>query len=104
VRWDASYGDRAEKTLGHVSDNDSDEKDDGVEPVVAECQSDDEENDSQTDGEDRDEVDETVDLTTDRSHVLLESWRQECDPTHQSVVTNAHHDTHRFTCSKWLTT
>ena len=70
-----SYGDRAQKALGNVGDYDADEKDDGVEPVVAERQSDDEEDDSETDGEDRDEVNEVLDFTSDRSHVLLEPGR-----------------------------
>ena len=58
------YTDRdgGEQTLGHVGDDDSNEKDDGVEPVGAEYEGDHEERDSEEHRHTGDEVDEVLDL------------------------------------------
>jgi len=55
--------DGCEETLWNVGDDDSDEKDDGVEPVVAENEGDDEEGNAEEDSNAGDEVDEVCDLT-----------------------------------------
>ena len=61
VLWGHSLGgqgeadsDGGQETFGHVSDDDADQEDDGVQPVVAEDESDDEEADSEEDSDSRD--------------------------------------------------
>merc|ERR1719471_937869 len=51
-------GDGGQETLGDVGDDDTDQEDDGVQPVVAEDEGDDEESDSEEDGDTGDDVDE----------------------------------------------
>ena len=52
-----------QQSLGYIGDNDSNEEDDGVKPLVAEDESDDEESDSEEDGHASDEVYEVFDLS-----------------------------------------
>ena len=51
-------GDGGEQTLGHVGHDDTDQEDDGVQPVVAEDNSDDEEGDTEEHGDTGDQMDE----------------------------------------------
>jgi len=53
-----AYSDGCEQALGHVGDDDADEKDDSVEPIIAEYECDDKERDAEEDGDGGDEVDE----------------------------------------------
>ena len=48
-----THGDGRKQSLGHVGDDDADEKDDGVEPLVAEDERDHEERDSEEERENR---------------------------------------------------
>ena len=58
-------GDSGEKTFWHVGHNDTDQEDDGVEPLVAQTQRYDEEGDTQEDGHSGDDVDEMFDFLGD---------------------------------------
>lgn len=55
-------GDGSEETFGDVGDDDADEEDDRIEPVVAEDEGDDEEGDAEEDGHAGDDVDEVLNL------------------------------------------
>jgi len=68
-----SYGESAEKSFRYVGDYDSNEKDDSIQPVVAERHCDDEKQHSEEDCKERDDVNEVTDFTADWSHFLLES-------------------------------
>ena len=54
--------DRGQQTLRYICDDDADEKDDGVEPIVAENESNDEERDSKEDCDAGDQVNEVLNL------------------------------------------
>ena len=58
--------DGGEQTFRYISDNDTDEEDDGIEPVVSEDESDDEEWYSKEHSHSGDDVDEMLDLTGNR--------------------------------------
>lgn len=55
-------GDSGQQTFWHVSDNDTNEEDDSIKPVVAENESDDEEGDAKKDGHTGDDVDKMFNL------------------------------------------
>ncbi len=55
-------GDGGQEAFRDVGDDDADEEDDGIEPVVAEDEGDDEEGDAEEDGHASDDVDEVLDL------------------------------------------
>ena len=91
--------DGREQTLGHVRDNDSNEEDDGVEPIVAEDDRDDEERDAKEDRDARDDVDEVFDLARDRRLADLQSARQVRDATHDGAVAGRDHHPATCTCN-----
>jgi len=61
-----TYGDGGQQSLGYIGDDDADEKDDRVQPLVAEDERYDEERDSEEDRHAGDDVDEVLDLARDR--------------------------------------
>jgi hypothetical protein len=67
--------DRGQEAFRHVGDDDPDEEDDGVTPVVAEYEGDDEEDDADEDGHARDDVNEVVDLPGQLRLVDLQAVR-----------------------------
>ena len=77
--------DSSKETLGHVGDDDADEEDDRVEPVVAEDEGDDEEGDSEEDGDAGDDVDEVLDLLGDGGLASLKSGGEAGNPGIQSI-------------------
>lgn len=85
-------GDGGEQALGHVGDDDADEEDDGVEPVVAEDEGDDEEGDAKEDGHTGDQVDEVMDLLGDGGLAGVETRGQTGDPAHGRLVAAADDD------------
>ena len=92
-----SYGDSAEKAFRHVGNNDADEKDDRVQPVVVQRQRNDKKHHSEENSKNRYQVNKLPYFSADRSHILLESGREECNATHQRVVANSHDDANGFT-------
>ena len=85
--------DCGEQSLWHVGDDNSDEEDDGVEPVVAEDEGDDEERDAEEHCYTGDEVDEVLDLPWYRCLPHLQTWRQVSDAAHHRAVTGEDHET-----------
>jgi len=83
-----THCDSGEKSLGHVSDDDADKEDDGVEPLVAEDERDDEERDSKEHCDGSDDVDEMSDLASYRRLADLEATRQVRNPPHHSPITS----------------
>ena len=57
-----AHRERGQKAFGYVGDDDTDEEDDGVTPVVAENEGHDEEDDADEDGHSRDDVNKMADL------------------------------------------
>ena len=87
------------KTFGDVSDDDADEEDDGIEPLVAQGQGDDEEGDAQEDGHSGDEVNEMGNFTSDGRFIGLQTRSQSSDASHHRVVTDADDNGTGRTCS-----
>ena len=77
--------DGSKETLGHVGDDDPDEEDDRVQPVVAEDEGDDEEGDSEEDGDTGDDVDEVLDLLGNGGLATLKSGGQSSNPGVQRI-------------------
>ena len=98
--YGATHSDSGEQTLGHVSDDDTDEEDDGVEPVVAEDEGDDEEADSEEDGDAGDDVDEVSNLLRDRRVAHLQTGSQVGDTSHDGAVTSLHDDSDAGSCKQ----
>merc|ERR1711953_1440655 len=64
--------DGGQETLGHVGYDDTDQEDDGVQPVVSENEGDDEEGDAEEDSDSSDDVDEVSNLLSNGSLVALQ--------------------------------
>jgi len=99
VDWDMSrrsvytYSDGSEKSLGYIGHYDSNEKDDSVEPIIAEYECDDEEWDAEEDRNAGDEVNKVRYLTSYRRLTVPEAWRQVGDAAHHCTITRVHHQT-----------
>ena len=72
----------SEQALRLVCHNHPDEKDDSVEPVVAEDEGDDEEGDSEEDGDGGDDVDEVLDLLGNRGLTSLKTGGKTSNSAH----------------------
>ena len=86
------------KTFGDVGDDDADEEDDSVEPLVAQRERNDEEGDAEEYGNSGDDVDEMFNFLSDGSLSATQSGSQSSDATHHSVVTDADDHTLAGTC------
>ena len=82
-----THCDSGEQTLGHVGDNDTDEENDGIQPVVAQDEGDKEEGYTKEHSHPRDDVDEMLDLPGDRGLTHLESGGQVGNTAHDGSVT-----------------
>merc|ERR1719239_489754 len=71
-----------------VCHDDSDQEDDGVEPVVAEDEGDDEEADAEEDSDGGDDVDEVFNLLGDGGLPSLETRGESSNPSHHRVVSD----------------
>ena len=94
-----THGDGGQQSLWDVGDDDADEEDDCVEPVVAEDERYHEERDAEEDRDAGDEVDEVRDLARDRRLRVAQTRRQVRDPTHHRPITRVHHQTTTRACS-----
>ena len=86
-----AHGDGGEQTLGHVGHNDADEKDDRVEPVVAEHERDDEERDAEEDGHARDQVNEVRYFARNRRLARVQARREVGYAAHDRAIAGANH-------------
>ena len=73
-------GDSCKKSFRYIGDDDADEEDDSVEPVVAQDECNDEETDAKEDGDGGDDVDEVLDLLGDGGLATLKSGGQAGNP------------------------
>ena len=89
----SAYGYGSQETFRYVSDNDTDQEDDGVEPVVSEDEGDDEEADSEEHGHAGDDVDKVTNLTSNWGLSHLKSRSQVSDTSHHGAVTTVHNNT-----------
>ncbi len=87
-----AYSERSEQSLRHVGDDDPDEEDDRVDPVVLEDHRQEEEADAEEDGDGGDDVDEVLDLARDRRLTRLDRRRQIRYAAHHRVVARADND------------
>ena len=78
-------GDSCKKSFRYIGDDDADEEDDRVQPVVAEDEGDDEEGDSEEDGDAGDDVDEVLNLLGDGGLATLKSGGQAGNPGIQRI-------------------
>ena len=92
--------DSSQQSFGYVGDDDTDQEDDSVEPLVAKSQSNDEESDTEENGYSGDEMDKVGNLTSNRSLASVQSRSQTSDTTHHRVVTDADDN---CACSTWQT-
>ena len=82
------YRDGGEQSFRHIGDDDPDEEDDGIQPVVPEYEGDDEEGDTEEDCHPGDEVDEMADLSCDRGLPDFKPRRQVRDSTHYRPISS----------------
>ena len=80
--------DGSEETLWYVGHNDPDEKDDSVEPVMAEDEGDDEEADAKEDSDGGDDVDEVLYLLGNGGLTTLQTGCESSDSSHDCVVSD----------------
>ena len=78
----------SEEALRYVCHNDPHEKDDSVEPVVAEDEGDDEEADAKEDSDGGDDVDEVLDFLGNGGLTTLQTRGESSDSSHDCVVSD----------------
>ena len=100
VTW-RSYRDGGEEPFWNVGDDDSDEEDDGIEPVVPEDEGDNEEGDAQEDGHSCDQVDEVGNFLGDGRLTHLDAGCEVGDPTHHRPITRVHDNSECRTWQRW---
>ena len=83
--------DSGQETLRHVGHNDTDQEDDGIKPVVAKDEGNDEEADTEEDGDSGDDVDEMLNFLGNGSLSSLKTRSKSSNPAHHSVVSNVDH-------------
>ena len=94
----ATHRDRCEQTLWHIGDDDSDEEDDSIQPIVAKDEGDDEEGDTEEDSHARDDVDEVLNLVGNGSLTHLQATRQVRNSSHHGAVTSRDHKATAGSC------
>lgn len=88
-----AHSDSSQQTLRHISDDDSDEENDGLQPGVSQNDWQNEERQSQEDSNASDDVNKVLDLLGDGGFPCLQSWGQRGDAAHHGAVTSADHNT-----------
>ena len=83
--------DGGQETLRHVGHDDTDQEDDGIEPVVAKDEGDDEEGHTEEDCDRGDDVDEVFNFFGNRGLSTLETGGKTGNPAHHSVVSDVDH-------------
>ena len=81
-------GDSCKKSFRYIGDDDADEEDDSVEPVVAQDECNDEETDAKEDGDGGDDVDEVLDLLGNGRLTTLQTRCESSDSSHDCVVSD----------------
>merc|ERR1712242_244497 len=87
-------GEGGQQTLGHVGHDDSDQEDDGVQPVVAEDEGNDEEGNTEEHGDTGDDVDEVSNFFGNGSLVRSQTGGETGNSAHDGVVSDVNNDTH----------
>lgn len=87
-----AYRDSGEQTFRHVSHNDTDEEDDGVEQGVAEDEGNDKERHAEKDGHGCDDVDKMSNLSGNRRLSDLETRGEVSDTSHHGSVSGGDDD------------
>ncbi|TRY67839.1 hypothetical protein TCAL_15855 [Tigriopus californicus] len=88
-----AHGDSGQKALWHVSDNDTNQEDDGIQPMVFQNEGNDEEGDSQEHGHTSDNVNEMGNLFGNGRVSTLQTRGQTSNTSHDSVVANVDDNT-----------
>lgn len=88
----SSHSDGGQQSFRHVGHDDANEEDDGLQPTVAQDESQDEEGDSQENSHSRDDMDEVLDLFGDGSFAGLQARGQRGDAAHDGAVAGADND------------
>ena len=91
-----AHRDRGQQTLRHVRDDDTDQEDDSVEPMVTEYEGYDEEGHTEEYGHPRDQVDEMMNLLSDRRFTSIKAGCQAGNPSHHCLIATADH--HSLRC------
>lgn len=86
------HSDGGQQSLGHVSDDDADEEDDGLQPAVAQDDWQDEEGDAQEHGHAGDDLDEVLDLLGDGRLSGLQAGGQSGNTAHDGSIPGANHN------------
>lgn len=95
-----THSDSSQKPLRHISYNDANEENDGLQPRVSQDEWQDEETDSQEYSHTSDDVDEMLDLDADGCPADLQLRCQSGDATHHRSVTGGYHNATSCTCSR----
>merc|ERR1719336_712712 len=88
-----THSDSGKKTLRNVGDNDTDQEDDSIKPVVAEDEGNDEEGDSKEDSDTSDDVDEMGNFLGNGSLIRGQTRGKTSNPAHHRVVPDVDHHT-----------
>jgi len=89
----STHRNSGQQSLGHVGDDNADKEDDGIEPVVAEDERDDEERDSECHRDRGNNVNKVGNFASYRRLSHLEATRQVGNPTHHRPVTGVDYQT-----------
>merc|ERR1712110_1208502 len=84
-------GDSGKETLGHIGHNYTNEEDDGIEPVIAKDEGNDEEGHTKKDCDGGDDVNEVFDFFGNWCLSTLEARSEASNPSHHRVVTDVDH-------------
>lgn len=88
----AAHRDSGQQTLWHVGYNDTDEKDDGLEPGVLKDQRKNEEGHTQEHSHTRDDVDKMFDFGSDGCLATFQPRRECRDSSHHRAIPSVHDD------------
>lgn len=94
----AAYRNCGQKSFRYVGNDDSNKKDDSIEPEVSKDEGDDKEGNSQKDGHARDDVNKMADLFGDRCLAHFEARGEVGDSAHDSVITSPDHQSATCPC------
>lgn len=97
---DSTHSYSGQETLRHVSDNDSDEEDDSLQPRVSEDEGQDKERHAQEDGHTGDDVDEVLNFNGDWGTSDFQARGEGSNTTHNSAVTSVDDNTSGSSCRK----
>ena len=80
-----------DNTFGHIGHNDTDQEDNGVQPMVSQYECNDEESDSKKDSDTSNNMNEVFDFAGDRRFSHSQTRGQVSDTTHYSPIAGVDH-------------